>query len=174
MKFTRSPVCALVSLAAIVVLSLSLGLGMGVGLKTSASTACSALADAVAAILDESLNEDKEAFEQQLANAGLPRLQVVEASPTTVDEAACAQPTPTPAVAFKFSLDGEVEGLISSKAAQDQLRVAISKQMDGLVREEDVSLSVVAGSATVSGILYPLRVYLGAETEGTLAVIDTS
>ena len=152
MMFTHSPVGAVVSLAAIVVLSLGLSLGLGVGLKTPGPALCSALADAIAARLDKGLNEDKEAFEQQLVNAGLPHLEVVEASPTTVDEAACAQPTPTPAVAFKFSLDGEVEGLISSKAAQDQLRVAISKQMDGLVREEDVSLSVVAGSATVSGI----------------------
>ena len=153
MNVTRSPACALGSLAAIVVLGLVLGLGLGVGLKTSASTLCSALADAVAARLDEGLNEHNEAFEQQLANAGLPRLEVVEASPSSVDEAACAQPTPALAVAFEFSLVGEVEGLLSSKAAQGKLSVALAALMDGLVRPEDVSLSVVAGSVTISGLV---------------------
>ena len=152
---TTSPVCALGSLAAIVVLSLGLALGLGVGLKTSASTHCSALADAVAANLDQGLNEHKEAFEQQLANVGLPSLEIVEASPCSVNKAACAQPTPALAVAFDFSLGGEVEGLLSSKAARNKLRLALAARMDGPwdgpVRPEDVRLSVVAGSAHVSG-----------------------
>jgi len=151
MNVSRSRLCAFVSLIAIAVLSLGLGLGLGVGLKTSASTVCSALADAVAANLDQGLNEHKEAFEQQLQAAGLPRLKVVEVQPTTVDEAACAQPTHTLAVAFEFSLDGEVEGLLSSDAEQAKMRAALAAQVG--LRPEDVSLSVVAGSATVLGYI---------------------
>ena len=87
---------ALAALAVIAILSLGLGLGLGVGLKTSPSTLCKALADAIAANLDEGLLQDKvkEGFEQDLAAVGLLGLAVVEASPARVDEAACEQTTP--------------------------------------------------------------------------------
>ena len=161
MMFTHSPVGAVVSLAAIVILSLGLSLGLGVGLKTPGPALCSALADAIAARLDKGLNEDKEAFEQQLANVGLPHLEVVEASPSSVNEAACAQPTPTLNVAFEFSLGGEAEGLLSSKAAQYKLRAALAALMGRVVQPEDVSLNVVAGSVMLTGQLkIPLDDYL--------------
>jgi hypothetical protein len=158
MNFVRR--AALACLSAIAVLSLGLGLGLGLGLKTSASAVCNALADAVAARLDEGLLEDQEAFEQQLADAGLLLLEVVKASPASVDKTACVQPTPTLAVTFAFSLGGEVEGLLSSDAA-NKLRTALAALTGWAVRPEDVSLSVVAGSVDVSGIIHMTVQYTG-------------
>ena len=96
-----------------------------------------------------------------------------------MDEAACAQPTPTLSVAFDFSLGGEVEGLLSSKAAQYKLRIALSDLMDGLARPEDISLSVVPGSVIVLGrtniarMIWPTMIWLSPEKMKELSLAES-
>ena len=145
-SLTRSPVAALVSLALILVLGLGLGLGLGVGLATSDASACKALADAVAANLDARL-EDKDTFALALASAEMPGLVVVGASPASADEAACEQATPAVNVRVAFSLDGAVEGIVSSEKKQEKLHDAVALAMG--VTSQDLAISVTPGSLNV-------------------------
>ena len=148
-SLTRSPVAALVSLALILVLGLGLGLGLGVGLATSDASACKALADAVAANLDARL-EDKDTFALALASAEMPGLVVVGASPASADEAACEQATPAVNVRVAFSLDGAVEGIVSSEKKQEKLHDAVALAMG--VTSQDLAISVTPGSLNVEAI----------------------
>ena len=151
-SLTRSPTAALLALAAIIALGLGLGLGLGVGLKTSPSTACNALADAIAARLGQGLLKDKDAFAEALANVGLPGLEVVDASPPSVDEAACAQASPAVTIDVAFSLSGALEDTLSTAGGKAKVRKALA----GLagVQEDHVSLSVTAGSTALTAKLH--------------------
>ena len=142
---TRSPTAALVSLAVLCVLSLGLGLGLGVGLKTSAASRCEELASAIATLLDARL-KDKEGFAQALAQAGMPRLVLVDASPAKVNEAACEDAAKV-IVRVPVTLDGAIDSIPSSHADQEALRGAFA-EATGLPKSA-VSLSITAGSINI-------------------------
>ena len=147
-SFTRSRTAALISLSVIATLALGLGLGLGIGLQMSPSTLCNALAGTIADRLDQGLLEDKETFEAVLDTAGLPGLEVVKASPASVEKAACEQASPALAVNVVFSLGGALEETLYSTAGKDQLCMAIASVAG--VGKEHIEVSVTAGSAVVN------------------------
>jgi len=117
----------------------------------SPSTLCNALAGTIADRLDQGLLEDKETFEAVLDTAGLPGLEVVKASPASVEKAACEQASPALAVNVVFSLGGALEETLYSTAGKDQLCMAIASVAG--VGKEHIEVSVTAGSAVVNSAI---------------------
>ena len=117
----------------------------------SPSTLCNALAGTIADRLDQGLLEDKETFKAVLDTAGLPGLEVVKASPASVEKAACEQASPALAVNVVFSLGGALEETLYSTAGKDQLCMAIASVAG--VGKEHIEVSVTAGSTGVKSKL---------------------